>query len=69
MYLRVDVCLSSEEDLLFSPCRHCCACSVCGLMYNNCISCRTLVNLSDEHINIVNVRKSGVGKESGGGCA
>ena len=35
------VCLSCEKDLLFLPCRHCCTCSACGLMFNNCILCRT----------------------------
>lgn len=34
------VCLSNEKNLLFLPCRHCCTCSECGLMYNNCIICR-----------------------------
>lgn len=35
------VCLSAEKDLLFLPCKHCCTCSSCGLMYNNCVFCRT----------------------------
>lgn len=37
------ICSSSETNLLFLPCRHCCTCTSCGLMYNNCPVCRAAI--------------------------
>lgn len=34
------VCLTSERNILFLPCKHCCTCSSCGLMFDNCVFCR-----------------------------
>lgn len=34
------VCLSSERNILFLPCNHCCTCTTCGLSVDNCVYCR-----------------------------
>lgn len=34
------ICLSYERSVLFLPCKHCCACTTCGLMFDYCVYCR-----------------------------
>jgi len=35
------ICLSYERNVLFYPCKHCCACTTCGLMFDYCVYCRS----------------------------
>jgi baculoviral IAP repeat-containing protein 7/8 len=34
------ICLSFERNMLFIPCKHCCTCTSCGLMFDYCVYCR-----------------------------
>jgi hypothetical protein len=37
------VCLTNERSVLFLPCKHCCTCTTCGLMFDNCVYCRARI--------------------------
>ncbi|WP_368732208.1 RING-HC finger protein [Klebsiella pneumoniae] len=34
------ICLTSERNIVFLPCKHCCTCANCGLGLDWCAVCR-----------------------------
>ena len=39
-----NICMDSEADVVFMPCRHMCACSSCGDRLANCPICRKSID-------------------------